>query len=147
MPLSGRDKNSRNDVRRELVLDIADAVAQYQLALFQTLYLDQVGAGGLLKGGDRRVEVAVLLLQARQFVPQLAFFLFGHRHRWVMEAARGRCPALPNARELSRFPQCRSSMGKTSGLLGIFAELLRRGGGCTVTLVVSLGYTYLVRAH
>ena len=36
---------------------------------------------GVLQGGDRGVEVAVLLLQPRQLLPQLAFFLFGHRRR------------------------------------------------------------------
>ena len=39
----------------------------------------------MLQGRDRDVEVAVLLLQARQLLPQLAFFLFGHRHRWFEE--------------------------------------------------------------
>jgi hypothetical protein len=35
----------------------------------------------MLQGGDRGVEVAVLLLQARQLLPQLAFFVLGHCHR------------------------------------------------------------------
>jgi hypothetical protein len=35
----------------------------------------------VLQSGDRGIEVAVLLLQARQLLPQLAFFVFGHRHR------------------------------------------------------------------
>jgi hypothetical protein len=35
----------------------------------------------MLQGGDRGVEVAVLLLQARQLLSQLAFFVFGHCHR------------------------------------------------------------------
>jgi hypothetical protein len=35
----------------------------------------------MLQGGDRGVEVAVLLLQTRQLLSQLAFFVFGHCHR------------------------------------------------------------------
>jgi hypothetical protein len=35
----------------------------------------------MLQGGDRGVEIAVLLLQTRQLLPQLAFFFLGHRHR------------------------------------------------------------------
>ena len=57
------------------------AVAQVELALLEPLHLEQVGPQRPLQGGDRGVEVAVLLLQPRQLLPQLAFFLFGHRHR------------------------------------------------------------------
>jgi hypothetical protein len=70
-----------NDVGSELVLDIGNSVAQDELALFQALDLQKIGAWRVLQSGDRDIEVAVLLLQARQLLPQLAFFLFGHRHR------------------------------------------------------------------
>jgi hypothetical protein len=35
----------------------------------------------VLQGGDRGIKIAVLLLHARQLLPQLAFFVLGHRHR------------------------------------------------------------------
>ena len=78
-PCAGRRRSSRNDIRRELVLDEGDAVAQLQLALLQALHLDDVGARRLLQRRNRGVEVAMLLLQARKLRPKLAFFLFGHR--------------------------------------------------------------------
>jgi hypothetical protein len=70
-----------NNIGSELVLDIGNSVAQDELALFQALDLQQIGAWRVLQSGDRDIEVAVLLLQARQLLSQLAFFLFGHRHR------------------------------------------------------------------
>jgi hypothetical protein len=35
----------------------------------------------MLQCGDRGIEIPMLLLQARQLLLQLAFFIFGHRHR------------------------------------------------------------------
>ena len=35
--------------------------------------------GDILQCNNRGVEVAMLLLQARQLLPELVFFLFGHR--------------------------------------------------------------------
>ena len=69
---------SRNDIRRELILDEGDAVAQVQLALFQPLDLQHIRARGHLEGLDRGVQVAVLLKQARQLGAELAFFLTCH---------------------------------------------------------------------
>ena len=60
----------------------ADLVAQHQLAFLQPLHLDQIGGGRRPQGRDRGIEVAMLLLQARQLLPQRTFFLSGHRHRW-----------------------------------------------------------------
>jgi hypothetical protein len=68
-----------DDIRGELVLDEGDAVAQLQFAFLQALHLDHVRAGRVLQGGDRGIEVAMLLLQARKLRPKLAFFLFCHR--------------------------------------------------------------------
>ena len=82
---------SRNDIWRKLVLDEGNAVAQVELALLEPLHLQHVGAGGALQGGNRGVEVTVLLLEPGQLLPQLAFFLFGHRHRWL---EGGHLPAL-----------------------------------------------------
>jgi hypothetical protein len=80
--------NSRDDIRRELVLDKGDAVAEVELALLEPLHLQEVRAGRRLQGKDGGVEVAVLLLQPRQLLPQLAFFLFGHRYRWFRAGLR-----------------------------------------------------------
>ena len=66
-------------IRRELVFDEGDTVAQLQLALLQALHLDDVGAQRMLQRRNRGVEVAMLLLQARKLRPKLAFFLFCHR--------------------------------------------------------------------
>src|SRR5579863_567906 len=68
-----------DNIRRELVLDEGDPVAQLQLALLQALHLDEVGPQRFVQRRDRGVEVAMLLLQARQLRPKLAFFLFRHR--------------------------------------------------------------------
>ena len=70
---------SRNDIRRQLVLDEGDAVAQLQLALLQALNLDDVGARRDLERRNRGIEVAMLLLQACKLRPKLAFFLLCHR--------------------------------------------------------------------
>jgi hypothetical protein len=69
---------SRNDVRRELVFDEGDAVAQLELAFLQTLDLDDVRARRSLQRSNRGVEVAMLLQEARKLRPKLAFFLVRH---------------------------------------------------------------------
>ena len=69
---------SRNDVRRELVFDEGDSIAQLQLAFLQTLDLDDVGARRFLQRGNRGIQVAMLLQEARKLRPKLAFFLFRH---------------------------------------------------------------------
>ena len=73
-----QEVTSRNDVRRELVFDEGDAIAQLQLALLQALDLDDVCAGRFLQRGNRGIEIAMLLLEARKLRPKLAFFLFCH---------------------------------------------------------------------
>src|SRR5207248_3235275 len=65
----------RNNIRRELVLDEGDAVAQMQLALLQALDLELVEARRVLQCSNRGVEVAMLLLQSRQLLLQLTLFL------------------------------------------------------------------------
>jgi len=79
MLIAALTQYSRNNVWRELVLDKGDAVAQQQFALFQALHLDEVRSRRLLQRHNRGIEVAMLLLQARQFCPKLAFFLLRHR--------------------------------------------------------------------
>jgi len=68
-----------DDVRRDLVFNEGDAVAQLQFALLQALHLNEVGARRRLERRDRGIEVAMLLLQARKLRPKLAFFLLCHR--------------------------------------------------------------------
>jgi hypothetical protein len=68
----------RDDIRRELVFDEGDAVAQLQLAFLQPLNLDDVGTGRFLQCSNRGVEVAMLLQEVRKLGPKLAFFLFRH---------------------------------------------------------------------
>src|SRR5580704_1048827 len=62
LPARGEKEELRNDIRRELVFDESDAVAQLQLALLQALDLDDVGAQRMLQRRNRSVEVAMLLL-------------------------------------------------------------------------------------
>ena len=95
-----RNDRLRNNVRRELVFDEGDAVAQVQLALLQALHLDEVGARRFLQRRNRGIEVAMLLLQARQLRPKLAFFLFCHRRLgralvapWSARASADRPPS------------------------------------------------------
>src|SRR5688572_13439627 len=71
-------KNSRDDVRRELILDEGNPIPQDQLALLQPLNLQNVGAGRDLQRLDRGVEVAVLLQEARKLPAELPFFLACH---------------------------------------------------------------------
>ena len=68
-----------DDIRRKLIFDKRDAVAQLQLALLEALNLDDIRAGRSLQRGDRGIEVAMLLLQAQKLRPKLAFFLLRHR--------------------------------------------------------------------
>src|SRR6478672_12060621 len=83
-------KSLGDDVRRELVFDAADLVAQDELPLLQSLYLNEVGTGRGNQGRDGRVEVAVFLQQARQLLPQRAFFLVSHCHRCLRLAGPSR---------------------------------------------------------
>ena len=68
----------RNDVRRDLVFDEGDAVAQLQLAFLQPLQPQQVRRRRLMQRVDRRVEIAVLLLQPCELAGELALIFVGH---------------------------------------------------------------------
>jgi hypothetical protein len=70
----------RNDVGRQLIFDVGDAVPELQFSLFEALDLNEVRTRRFLQRSNRGVEVAMLLLQARKLRPKLAFFLFRH-HR------------------------------------------------------------------
>jgi len=73
-----RHSRSGDDVRGQLVFNEGDAVAQEKLALLQPLNLQDIRSEGVLEGFDCGIEVAVLLEQARQSGPELAFFLLCH---------------------------------------------------------------------
>ena len=68
----------RDDVRRDLVFDEGDTVAQLQLALLQPLQPQQIRRRRLMQRVDRRVEIAVLLLQPRKFGLEFAIIFVGH---------------------------------------------------------------------
>ena len=69
---------SGDDIRRDLVFDEGDAVAQLQFAFFQPLQPQQIGRRRLMQSVDRRVEVAVLLLQPSEFGLEFALIFVGH---------------------------------------------------------------------
>src|ERR1017187_2606054 len=75
---SRNDEKLRNDIRRDLVFDEGNAVAQLQLALLQSLQPQQVRRGGLMQRIDRRVEIAVLLLQPCELRLEFALIFVGH---------------------------------------------------------------------
>jgi hypothetical protein len=68
----------RDDIRRDLIFDEGDAVAQLQLALFKPLQPQQIRRGRLMQGINRRVEIAVLLLQPCELGFEFALILIGH---------------------------------------------------------------------
>jgi hypothetical protein len=74
-------KKLSDDVRRQLVFDKCDPVAQLKLALFQPLQLQKVGRWRGLQRCDRSIEVAVLLPQTSQFFP--VFAIVGVCHRFA----------------------------------------------------------------
>ena len=74
----GNTARSGDDVGGNLVFDEGDAVAQLQFAFFQPLQPQQVGRRRLMQSVDRRVEVAVLLLQPSEFGLEFALIFVGH---------------------------------------------------------------------
>jgi hypothetical protein len=71
-------KPLRDDIRRDLVFDEGDTVAQLQLAFLQPLQPQQIRRRRLMQRVDRCVEIAVLLLQPGEFVFELALIFVGH---------------------------------------------------------------------
>jgi len=69
---------SRDDIRRDLVFDEGDAVAQLQFAFLQPLQPQQVRRRRLMQRVDRRIEITMLLLQPGEFVFKLALIIVGH---------------------------------------------------------------------
>lgn len=70
--------NLRDDIRGQRVFDEGDPVTQVKFALLQPLNLNDILPGGSLKGLDRGIEVAMLLLQLRQLRPEFRLFLLCH---------------------------------------------------------------------
>jgi len=68
----------RDDVRCDLVFDEGDAVTQLQLSFLQPLQHQQIRCRRLMQRVDRRIEIAVLLLQPREFDVEFALILVGH---------------------------------------------------------------------
>ena len=110
MCANARSGRLRNNIRRQLIFEPADLVAQNELALLEPLHLDEIGARRIGQSRNGGVEVAVFLLKARQLVAQLALFVFGHRHQ-PGESRPARITAEDRScrLELSRFPQSHSS--------------------------------------
>lgn len=77
----------RDDIRRDLILDESDAVAQLQLAFFQPLQPQEIRRRRLMQGIDRGVQVAVFLLKPGEFGSKFALIL-GHDMR-NLESRRG----------------------------------------------------------
>jgi len=69
---------SGNDVRRDLVFDESDTVAQLQLAFLQPLQPQQVRRRRLVQRINRRVEIAVFLLQPCELGLEFALIFVGH---------------------------------------------------------------------
>src|ERR1700744_783658 len=89
-------KLSGDDVRRQLVFDEGDAVAQHQFALLQPLHLNEVGTRRILQRSNRSVEVTMLLQQAPQLRAKLAFLFLRHRKRCLDDAkCSGRTTGTP----------------------------------------------------
>jgi len=74
---------SGDNIGRQLVFDLDDPVAQVELALLQPLYLQEIGAGGIVQRLDGGIEITMLLAQPRQLRPEFAIVLLLHRCRYT----------------------------------------------------------------
>src|SRR5262249_34404124 len=139
IPARTDGKRLGDDVRRKLILDQADLVAQDELALLQSLYLNEVGTGRGHQGRYRRVEVTVFLQQARQLLPQSAFFFVVHRHRWYfLLVFFAWPPSLGKSMAIIAFSTSAFKLAENRCRSKVCACLPQRRGGCTVALVMSL---------
>ena len=76
--LSPGDHALSDDIRRDLIFDEGDAITQLQLAFLHPLQAQQIGSRRLMEGINRRVEIAVFLLQPGELSVQLALIFVGH---------------------------------------------------------------------
>jgi hypothetical protein len=74
--------SSRNDIRRDLVFDEGDTVAQLQLAFLQPLQPQQIRRRRVMQGVDGRVEIAVLLLHPGQLGREFAIVVVVVHEIW-----------------------------------------------------------------
>jgi hypothetical protein len=74
---------------------MGDAIAQVELALFQSLHLELVRPGRMLKSGNCGVEVAMLLLQARELILQLLLFFFRYFYQRLKRTSSPRRKTVP----------------------------------------------------
>src|SRR5271166_5143543 len=72
---------SGDDVRRQLILDKAQAVAQNQLALLQPLDLQLIASAEMEQRLDRGVEIAMFLAQMFKLSLQRSALPLGHLFR------------------------------------------------------------------
>jgi hypothetical protein len=75
---NGQAQRSGDDVRRDLIFDESDAVAQLQFAFLQPLQPQQVRRRRLMQRVDRRIEITMFLLQPGELVFKLALIIVGH---------------------------------------------------------------------
>lgn len=73
--------NSSDNVRRVLVFDKGDAVAQLKFALLQALQTQQIRRGRLLQRLDCGIEIAMFLLQPRKLGGEFVIVLLRHRFK------------------------------------------------------------------
>ena len=64
--------NSGDDIRRQRILDMRDAVLEEQLALLEPLNLQPVAGANPLQRLDRRIQISMLLLQTGKLCTQCA---------------------------------------------------------------------------
>ena len=67
-----------DNVGCDLVFDEGDAVAKLQFAFLQSLQPQQIRSGRLMQSIDRRIEIAVLLLQPCELGFEFALVFLGH---------------------------------------------------------------------
>ena len=96
-------RGSGDDVGRDLVFDESNAVAELQLAFLQPLQPQKIRCGRMMQRIDRRVQIAVLLLQPGQLGLQFALILVGHVIVYLKNAMRLR-KAVESLWEISSLP-------------------------------------------
>ena len=107
-----RNRNFRglgNDIRGQGVLDERDSIAQVELALFQSLNLNDVLAGRSLQRLDRGIEVTVFLLQLRKLRPELRLFLLCHNRRAAKPSASFPKFVIPGGKHLHELRKQRGT--------------------------------------
>ncbi len=98
-----------NDIRGQGVLDERDSIAQVELALFQSLNLNDVLAGRSLQRLDRGIEVTVFLLQLRKLRLELRLFLLCHNRRAAKPSASFPKFVIPGGKHLHELRKQRGT--------------------------------------